>query len=314
MKKIIAFALLSSVLVSLTACGSAGSGTAGSEMASSGSGAISEMADSSSEMTSGAAKAASEETEMTSSETAGTGFSADTQTEMTIFIAASLEKAFTEKIIPLYNESRPNVSIAVNSGSSGALQQQIEEGAACDLFFSAGSKQVAALEEKGLTMDGTRVDLLENEVVLVKRAGAGSAVTGFDTITKASSLALCADSVPAGQYARKIFENMGITDQVMAMTINECANVTAALSAVAEGSNEVGIVYASDAANEPGVEVIAKADSTQLPENPLYPVVLIKNAQASDEEKAAAADFEAFLQSDDAMKIFNDYTFIAHEA
>ena len=105
---------------------------------------------------------------------------------------------------------------------------------------------------------------------------------------------------------------MGITDKVMAMTVNECDKVTAALSAVSEGSNEVGIVYASDAANEPGVEVIAKATKEELPENPLYPVVLTKNSSASEDETKAAADFETFLQSDEVMQIFSDYTFIPH--
>ena len=263
------------------------------------------------------ASTASAKTSSAASGATASGAAAETSSmnaDVTIFIAASLEKVFTEKIIPLYNETRPNVKITVNSGSSGDLAKQITEGAACDLFFSAGKKQVTTVTDAGFTIDGSEVDLLENEVVLIKRAGAETKVTGFDNITDASSLALCADSVPAGQYARTIFETMGITDKVMAMTINECDKVTAALSAVSEGSNEVGIVYASDAANESGVEVIAKATKDQLPQNPLYPVVLIKNTAATGDETAAAADFEKFLQGSDAMKIFSDYTFIAHSA
>ena len=117
-------------------------------------------------------------------------------------------------------------------------------------------------------------------------------------------MALCADSVPAGQYARTIFKTIGTSEDALkaaGVTINECDKVTAALSAVSEGSNQIGIVYASDAANEAGVEVIAEATSAELAENPLYPVALIKNTAASAAETAAAEDFLKFLQSDDAM-------------
>lgn len=238
---------------------------------------------------------------------------------VTIFIAASLGKAFEDegKLLDMYKELRPNITVEVNSGSSGDLEQQIEAGAPCDLFFSAGKKQVKAAEEAGYVIDGSIVNLLENKVVLVKRAGdTESAVTGFGDMTNAASMALCADSVPAGQYARTIFETMGITDDILNnpnLVINECDKVTAALAAVAQGSNEIGIVYASDAANEPGVEVIAEATAEELPENPLYPVCLIDNHSADDATKAAAADLQQFLQSEEALDVFAEYTFLLHE-
>ncbi len=311
--KLPAIILTASMIFTLAGCGSTAAESSGASAASlpASSAVTSSTASSAASASSGTVSSASAAESVASSgaqDTSASGLKA----EVTIFIAASLEKVFTEKIIPLYNKTRPDVKITVNSGSSGDLAKQITEGAACDLFFSAGKKQVTAVTDAGFAVDGTEVDLLENEVVLIKRAGADTTVTGFDNITNASSLALCADSVPAGQYARTIFETMGITDKVMAMTVNECDKVTAALSAVSEGSNEVGIVYASDAANEPGVEVIAKATKEELPENPLYPVVLTKNSSASEDETKAAADFETFLQSDEVMQIFSDYTFIPH--
>ena len=249
--------------------------------------------------------------------TAASSAAPEPETTVTIFIAASLEKAFTDegKLLDMYKALQPNVTVEVNAGSSGTLLQQIQEGAPCDLFFSAGKKQVTSAEEGGYVIDGSVVDLLENKVVLVKRAGDdSSAVTGFGDMTNASSMALCADSVPAGQYARLIFENMGITDDILNNPeINECDKVTAALAAVAQGSNEIGIVYASDAANEPGVEVIAEASKDELPENPLYPAALIDNHQADDSVKAAAADLLAFLQTEEALAVFAEYTFILHE-
>ena len=150
--------------------------------------------------------------------TAASSAAPEPETTVTIFIAASLEKAFTDegKLLDMYKALQPNVTVEVNAGSSGTLLQQIQEGAPCDLFFSAGKKQVTSAEEGGFVIDGSVVDLLENKVVLVKRAGDdSSAVTGFGDMTNASSMALCADSVPAGQYARLIFENMGITDDIL---------------------------------------------------------------------------------------------------
>ena len=185
------------------------------------------------------------EAETTSAATSGE------KTEVYAFIAASLKNTM-EKIKEDYEADHPDVTIIYNADSSGTLQKQIEEGAECDIFFSAATKQMKALEDGGLLVDGSVTNLLTNKIVLIKPSGMETKVTGFDNITEASSLALAGEDVPVGQYARQLFTNMGMLDKVMAMEINEGANVTAVLTAVAEGSNEVGIVYATDAASMAG--------------------------------------------------------------
>lgn len=233
----------------------------------------------------------------------------DVKGEIYVFIAASLNNAM-EEIRKNFNEQYPDVEILYNADSSGTLQTQIEEGSRCDIFFSAATKQMDTLIEEGIADESTVVNLLENKVVLIKPAGGETGVTGFDNITEASNLALAGESVPVGQYAREIFTNMGIMDQIEAMEINEGKNVTEVLAAVSEGSNEVGIVYATDAASVADkVEIIAEAPEDALQTPVLYPAGMIEDKEASEEEAAAAEMFLSYLQSDEALAVFREYGF-----
>lgn len=229
--------------------------------------------------------------------------------EIYVFIAASLNNAM-EEIQKNFNEEYPDVEILYNADSSGTLQTQIEEGSRCDIFFSAATKQMDALIEEGLADESTVVDLLENKVVLIKPAGGETSVTGFENITDAANLALAGESVPVGQYAREIFTNMNIMDQIEAMEINEGKNVTEVLAAVSEGSNEVGVVYATDAASVADkVEIIAEAPADALETPVLYPVGMIEDKEASEEETKAAEAFLSYLQTDAAVEVFEEYGF-----
>lgn len=231
--------------------------------------------------------------------------------EVYAFIAASLSNAMGE-IQKNFTEKYPGVEIFCNADSSGALQTQIEEGARCDLFFSAASKQMDALVEKELAEKDSVVNLLENKVVLIKPAGGETKVTGFETITEAENLALAGEDVPAGQYAREIFENLGLMEAVRKMEINEGRNVTEVLAAVSEGSNEVGVVYATDAASVADrVEVIAEAPEGSLHTPVLYPAGLIVNQEASKEDRRAAEAFLLYLESEEALEVFEAYGFAA---
>ena len=232
--------------------------------------------------------------------------------EVYAFIAASLKNAM-EEIQKNFNETYPEVEILYNPDSSGTLQTQIEEGARCDIFFSAATKQMDALVEEGLADGDSVVDLLENKVVLIKPKDGKTKVTGFENITDAANLALAGESVPVGQYSREIFENLGITDEVNNMEINEGKNVTDVLTSVSEGSNEVGIVYATDAASvADSVDIIAEAPEGSLNTPVLYPVGLVEDKEASDEDAAAVAAFFEYLQSDEAIAVFEKYGFTTY--
>ena len=253
---------------------------------------------------------------------AGNVFAADTEVqgdkelkgEVYAFIAASLSNSM-EEIQKDFNELYPNVTIYYSADSSGTLQTQIEEGARCDLFFSAADKQMDALTEEKLTKEDTVVDLLENKVVLIKPKDGKTKVTGFENVTDAENMALAGEDVPVGQYSREIFTNLGLMDKVNEMEINECKNVTDVLAAVSEGSNEIGVVYATDAATVADkVEILEEvpADSLQTPV--LYPVGLIEDKEASEDDTKAAEAFLDYVESDAAIKVFEDYGFTAYEA
>ena len=238
----------------------------------------------------------------------------DASGDLYVFIAASLNNVM-EVIQKDFNEEYPDVNILFNADSSGTLQTQIEEGSRCDIFFSAATKQMDALVDEDLAKKDSVVDLLENKVVLIKPKDGETKVTGFENITDAKNIALAGEDVPVGQYSREIFKNLGIEDDVNKMEINEGKNVTDVLASVSEGSNEIGIVYATDAASVADkVDVIAEAPEGSLETPVLYPVGLTVDAEASDEEAAAADAFLEYLQTDDAMKVFEEYGFAAYKA
>lgn len=246
---------------------------------------------------------------MTMGLTAGSVQAAEPDGEVYVFIAASLANAM-EEIQKDFNQKYPDVEIFYNADSSGTLQTQIEEGSRCDIFFSAAEKQMDALVEEKLAKEDSVVDLLENKVVLIKLKDAETKVTGFENITEAENLALAGEDVPVGQYAREIFTNLEIMDQVEEMEINEGKNVTEVLAAITQGSNEVGVVYATDAASVADqVDIIAEAPAEALKTPVLYPVGLIMDEEASSAEQAAAEAFLEYLQTEDAKTVFEEHGF-----
>ncbi len=244
--------------------------------------------------------------------------------EVTVFAAKSLNKVLDE-LIGIYQQDHPNVTFAANYDSSGTLQTQIDEGGApCDVFFSAAQSQMNTLEEEGFVVEGTRRDVVNNQVCVVTYAGSDTAVTGLADMGNASSLALADGSVPVGKYTRQALINAGllpadadpkevttqeVSDALGGVEINECANVGAVASAVAEQSNEVGTVYYSDTFGYEDQLEILEVVSYDLTGNVIYPVAQIVNQEADDAEQAAAVDFIGFLTSDTAKAVFDSYHF-----
>lgn len=247
--------------------------------------------------------------------------------EIQVFIAASLSDTL-EELKERYLLQHPNLKITYNADSSGTLLTQIEEGYACDIFFSADTEQVIKLEEDKMIIPGTRVDYLKNQVVLIAPKGVDTLVTGFETINLASSIALADGSVPVGKYTRNILMKTGflpetkdpasitakqIKEALNNIEINECSNVSKVKEAIKEASNEVGCVYYSDAYSiKEEVDIIAFAD-TDLTGEIIYPVVQVVNQEAGEAQLAAAEEFRCYLISEEAKGVFEKHMFLINE-
>lgn len=224
---------------------------------------------------------------------------------LTLAAAASLEYAFEEKIIPLYESQHPGVKIEGTYDSSGKLQQQIENGLQADLFFSAASKQMNILIEEGYILKEDTTSLLQNEVVLIVPATSQLGISQFSDILLADQIAIGdPQSVPAGQYAKEALDQLGIYDEVLSHS-SQGTNVTEVLNWVAEGSADAGVVYASDAATTDKVKVVASAQKEGLIAPALYPVATLKECVHPNEAKA----FYTFLQTPEVLEIFAEYGF-----
>ena len=261
--------------------------------------------------------------ESSGSETAAVTEPTGDKTQIQVFIAASLNTAMTD-LAAKYNENHPDVEIVYNADSSGKLMEQIENGFACDIFFSAATKQMDQLETDGLLLDGSRKNVVNNQVVVVTRKDSGTAVTGLADIGKASSIAMADGSVPVGKYTRQAMVNLGLleqTDDVSSITtkevsdalggveISEQGNVSQVLTAVAEGNCEVGTTYYSDTYGyEDQLDILEKV-SYDLTGNVIYPIALVKNAEATEAETAAAEEFLTYVTSDETKAVFDSYYF-----
>lgn len=245
------------------------------------------------------------------------------ETEIQVFIAASLNTVMTE-IAEKYNKNNPNVKITFNADSSGTLLTQIEEGYECDIFFSAAQKQMDQLDQDGLVKEGTRANVVNNQVVLVTRKDSGTKVTGLENLKDAQSIALAGGSVPVGKYTRQALVNLGIlgkkdepdavtTEQVSealgGVEISEQDNVSKVLAAVVEGSCEVGTTYYSDTYGYEDELNILETVGYDLTGNVIYPICLVDNQEADDTQTKAAKDFYDYVLSEHASEIFSNYYF-----
>ena len=263
--------------------------------------------------------AAATEAETTAEETIAAETAAESKEEakadlgeqsILVAAAASLKNAYEDELIPMFEEQYPGVTVEGTYDSSGKLQTQIEEGLEADVFMSAATKQMKALNEEGMIASDTIVNLLENKIVLIVPTGSDSKIDSFEKIGDAASIALGdPESVPAGQYAKEALTNLNVWDSIQDK-VSFGTNVTEVLNQVAAASADAGIVYATDAASKADqVTVVAEASEGSLEKKVIYPVAVVKATAHEDAAKA----FVEFLQTSEAIAVFESYGFVAAE-
>lgn len=241
------------------------------------------------------------------------------KTELVVFAAASMTETLTT-IRELYKVENPNVELIFNFDSSGTLKTQIQEGAACDLFISAGQKQMDQMDltadpqvnTEGLNfiLEGTRINILENKVTLCVSEISDSGIETFDDLAKALQngeilMAMGNSDVPVGQYTQKILSFYELNEEELAKAgvISYGSNVKEVTTQISEGSVDCGIIYGTDAVSA-GLTVRDCA-TEKMCGQVIYPAAVLKVSKNQE----AAKDFLTFLQTDSCMKIFEDVGF-----
>ena len=306
MKKRILFALALVAALALTACGGA------------------KKTESTAATTEKASEMASEAASEKAGEKATEEAKEDAEkTEVQVFVAASLENVM-EDLGQQYEKEHPEVKLVFNADSSGKLLSQIQEGYDCDIFFSAAQKQMNTLEEEGNLVEGTRKNVVNNQLCVITLKDSGTKVSGLETLKDAKSIALADGTVPVGKYTRQALlalkilpetedvskiSTKEVSEALGGVEISEQTNVSKVLAAVVEGSSEVGTTYYSDTYGyEDKIQILEKVPY-DLTGNVIYPIAQIKNEEASQEEQDAAKDFLAFVTSDNAKTTFQKYYF-----
>ena len=241
--------------------------------------------------------------------------------ELVVFAAASLTETLNA-IAETYSAENPGVSFRFNFDSSCTLKTQIQEGADCDLFLSAGQKQMnqldstasAEINTEGLDFvdSETRVDLLENKVVLCVPENDDKGIDSFDALAehlKAGDILFCMGNsdVPVGQYTQKILACYGLDEEALAEAgvITYGSNVKEVTTQVSEASVDAGVVYCTDAYSA-GLTPVDEA-TAEMCGQVIYPAAVLKNALHAEAAKA----FLAYLQTEEAGSVFESVGFTA---
>ena len=223
---------------------------------------------------------------------------------LTISAAASLQNVM-DKIAKKYQDKQPNITINYHFNASGALAQQIEQGAPVDIFISAAPKQMNALEIKGLLLTDTRQEFLKNQVVLIAPKD-GNNISNFKDLSDDRFKKIVIgkpESVPVGEYSKEVLTSLKLYDKLKDKLVF-AKDVRQVLSYVETGNVDAGIVYQTDAKLSDKIKVIATAPETS--HSPIiYPIAVLKDSKSTE----AAKMFVQFLFSDEAKVVFEKYGF-----
>jgi molybdate transport system substrate-binding protein len=230
---------------------------------------------------------------------------AQSNTTLLVSAAASLKEVL-EEIRTNYQQSRPGTTINYNFGASGALLQQIQQGAPADIFISAAKRQVDTLEQAGQLVPGTRSNLAKNRLVLIVPRNVTN-VTSFFNLTRDDIRRIAIGeprSVPAGQYAEQVLKQLKIYDKIKPKFVF-ANNVRQVLAAVESGNADAGLVYRTDAAISNKVKTVVAASETYHAPI-IYPMAVLRQSK----NQQAAREFVQYLSGDQSKAVLKKYGFL----
>lgn len=237
-----------------------------------------------------------------STETAG-GSGEEIEGILTVSAAASLTDAMND-IAEMFMEKYPEVQVDYNFGGSGALQQQIIQGAPADLFFSASEEHFRTVVDEGRIDNKNAIEFLANELVLVTPEE-NDTVSSFADLNEAEQIAVgTPESVPAGAYSVETFESLGMLEALEDKLVYT-EDVRAVLTYVETGNVDAGLVYRTDAKTSDEVEIADTAPS-DAHDRIVYPIGLINDSKNPE----TAQEFYEFIQSEEALEVFKNYGFV----
>ncbi|CAM4441449.1 molybdate transport system substrate-binding protein [Paenibacillus endophyticus] len=225
--------------------------------------------------------------------------------ELIISAAASMKDALTE-IQKRYEANHPNIKLNFNFGASGALQQQIEQGAPADLFFSAAVKNMIALVDKQLIDSTKQINLLNNELVVVVPADAAATIENVNGLSQANVKTVAIgipESVPAGNYAKEALTKANLWDSLQPKAV-QGKDVRQVLQYVETGNADAGFVYKTDALTSDKVKIAFSVDKETYP-TIQYPMGIVKATKHSQE----AEQLYLYLQTQEALDVFATFGF-----
>lgn len=226
-------------------------------------------------------------------------------TEIKVFAAASLKDALDEATAE-YEKTHKDVTFTITYGGSGSLQKKIEQGESVDLFISAAEKNFKPLVEKGYIDQTQSIKFLGNELVLATPAE-NNVVQGFADLNtdKVKNIAIGnPTTVPAGMYAKQVFEGMGLYEALTPKFVF-ASDVRHVLALVESKQVDAGLVYRTDALITPQVKIVAAADSS-LHDPIIYPMGTLKATQHPEK----VADYYNYLQTNKTKQVFEKYGFL----
>ena len=241
--------------------------------------------------------------------------------ELVVFAAASMTETLTE-IQEMYKEVAPEVSLSFNFDSSGTLKTQLDEGAECDVFISAGQKQMDQLDKNAdasvntdgldFVLEGSRFDILENKVTLCVPDGQEDGVTSFDDMAQKLQdgsilMAMGNEDVPVGQYTQKILTYYGLDEAALASAgnITYASNVKEVTTQISEAAVDCGVIYCTDAFSA-GLKIVDEA-TAEMCGQVIYPAAVINTSKHAE----AAQVFLDYLKTAEASAVFEAVGFTA---